>query len=31
MTLADLKKLAKEKAIKGYSTMKKQELIDALK
>ncbi len=31
MTLADLKKIAKEKEIKGYSTMKKQELIDALR
>ncbi len=31
MTLADLKKIAKEKGIKGYSTMKKADLVDALK
>ncbi len=31
MTLADLKKMAKEKSIKGYSTMKKAELIEVLK
>jgi len=30
-TLAELKAMAKDKDIKGYSTMKKQELIDALK
>ena len=30
-TLAELKEMAKEKNIKGYSTMKKAELIDALK
>ena len=30
-TLAELKELAKEKGIKGYSTMKKTELIDNLK
>ena len=29
-TLSELKKLAKENKIKGYSTMKKDELIDAL-
>ncbi len=29
-TLTELKKEAKEKGIKGYSTMKKQELIDAI-
>ena len=31
LTVADLKKLAKEKNIDGYTTMKKAELIDALK
>ncbi len=31
LTLADLKKKAKEVGIKGYSTMKKAELLDALK
>ena len=30
-TLAELKAIAKEKNIKGYSTMKKEELLDALK
>ncbi len=31
LTVAELKKLAKDKNIAGYSTMKKSELIDALK
>ncbi len=31
MTLTDLKKIAKEQGIKGYSTMKKEEIISNLK
>jgi len=31
MNLADLKKIAKEKGVNGYSTMKKAEIIEALK
>ena len=30
MTLADLKAMAKEKGLKGYSTLKKSELIELL-
>ncbi|HPE15183.1 MAG TPA: Rho termination factor N-terminal domain-containing protein [Bacilli bacterium] len=31
MTVAELKKVAKENGIAGYSTMKKAEILDALK
>ena len=30
MTVAELRELAREKEVKGYSTMKKAELLDAL-
>ena len=30
-TLAELKAIAKEKGVKGYSTMKKEDLINAVK
>ena len=31
LTVSELREMAKEKDIKGYSTMKKAELVDALK
>ena len=31
LTVAELREMAKKKEVKGYSTMKKSELIDALK
>ena len=31
MTVAELKKVAKEKGISGYTTMKKEELLNVLK